>query len=166
MSGEKLDLKGGHCYKFETKEGEAAIYRWAKEKQYTPLVFTRGRPSDVENEYGVGKENLISLSSKGMKGIKNIQPNDVSKLSAEIAGLKEKSWAHFGKGTISYLCSQNDFAQVLRTLQYIGEIVSDNDECVLTAHINPKSFDEKELSRVYDTVPLLPLKWATEEKKE
>jgi len=159
----KLDLEAGTSYRFETEEEERAMYNWAKETGYDLLVFSRIAPKKIIEEYDIKEGEIVWLSTEDREGA--IKPGNIGKITARVNKTEGKVLVHFGIGAVSYLISQNNPSSILNTFQYIQDKVAVSEK-VLTAHLNPKSFDEKYYSILCETVPLKELKWKVEYVKQ
>ena len=138
----------GVCYCFSSDECQKTIYG-------ADRIFSRVHPRKVAKEYEVEFKKIIWLSTTSDPETAVINPNDLAKISALMEGMEGKDF-HFGTGVFSYLSKANGFNQTLGLFQMIAEKTAKKNY-IVTAHIDPKAFTEKDYCDIIQTVPFIEM---------
>ncbi len=140
------DLKPGYTYVIkEQKPKKAFTHFWNKiENGYKGLLITRQHPDHVERRSGPGELKVLWLSTT--LGKSYVDPHNLGSLTNIMSRFVES-----GVKTVimldgmEYLLVNNDFARLLKFVEYINELVMQN-KALLIITIDQRALDEREMA--------------------
>jgi hypothetical protein len=139
-------LAPGTFYVFEDKKADrmlAVLKHW-KGNGNRALCVSRIHPDRLKEDFGIEPSDVLWLSNS--TGPRNVNPQNITILTDMLMRFFER-----GPGGIvafegvEYLVMQNDFARVLRLINYLYESVAVSQN-VLIVTIDPRAFNPKELA--------------------
>jgi hypothetical protein len=140
------DIEAGHTYIFkEQKPNKAFDHFWKKmENGYKGLLITRQHPDHVEKRSGQSELKVLWLSTT--LGKSYVDPHNLGSLTNIISRFVEEN----GKTVImmdglEYLLVNNDFSRLLKFIEYINELVMQNNAFLLIS-IDQRALDEREMA--------------------
>ncbi len=142
----KGEIKPGFTYMVkEQKPKRAFEHFWNKiENGYKGLLITRQHPDHVEKRFGPSELKVLWLSTT--LGKTYVDPHNLGSLTNIINRFVEG-----GSKTIilldgvEYLLVNNDFARLLKFVEYLNEIVMQKKSMLLIA-IDQRALNEKEMA--------------------
>jgi hypothetical protein len=142
----KEDIQAGYTYIIrEQKPNKAYDHFWnMMEKGYRGLLITRQHPDHVEKKHGPAELKVLWLSTT--LGKTYVDPHNLGSLTNIITRFVENgSKTVIMLDGIEYLLVNNDFARLLKFIEYLNEMVMDKKSLLLIS-IDPRALDEKELA--------------------
>jgi hypothetical protein len=140
------DIQPGYTYVIkEPKPEKAFTHFWEKiENGYKGLLITRQHPDHVERKSIHGELKVLWLSTT--LGKSYVDPHNLGSLTNIISRFVES-----GVKTVvmldglEYLLVNNDFARLLKFIEYINELVMQN-KALLIISIDQRALEEREMA--------------------
>jgi len=141
-----IELRPGYLYIFKARKPDRILrlYHDFARSGGDVLCVTRLHPDQLKEDFGILPEKVLWLSNS--VGTRNVNPQNVGILTDSLI-------RYFEKGSnsvvildgLEYLVMQNDFAKVLRFLNYLYESVAVSKGILVTA-VDPRAFSTQELA--------------------
>ncbi len=141
-----VELRPGYLYIFRARKPDRILrlYHDFVRNGNDVLCVTRLHPDQLKEDFGIPPEKVMWLSNS--VGARNVNPQNVGILTDTLIRYLEK-----GPDSIvildglEYLVMQNDFAKILRFLNYLYESIAVNKGILVTA-VDPRAFSTQELA--------------------
>jgi hypothetical protein len=142
------ELIPGTYYVLESKKADKmfALFKRAMGNGNRGLCVSLIHPDQLMDDFGIEPSDVLWLSSAS--GPRNINPQSIAILTDMLVRFLEKGpEAIVAFDGVEYLVMQNDFARVLRLINFLYETVAVSHN-ILIVTLDPRSFSPKELAYI------------------
>lgn len=146
LFGKRKEPEEGRSYLVKEKKPDGAMGQFVHllAKGYTGLVITRQHPNNVMRKYSLNEVRIIWLSTT--LGNDYVDPHNLNSLT----GMANAFLQGNGRGTIvldglEYLMVHNDFARVLKFIEYLNEMVMQR-QAVLLISLDDRAFEPRQVA--------------------
>lgn len=142
----KEGLEPGNLYILHDKKGDLVFGLFGRlaAKYKDVRCVARTHPDRLQKDFGIPPESILWLSNTGAPG--SVNPQSIGVLTDTLLRIYEKApESVVVLEGMEYLMTQNDFAKVLRLVNYLYEAVAVNRGILIIA-LDPAAFSEKEMA--------------------
>lgn len=146
LFGRRKEPEEGRSYLIKEKKPDGAMSHFVKMigRGYTGLVITRQHPNNVVRKFNLDGVRLIWLSTT--LGKDYIDPHNLNNLT-NLANqfLQENGRSVLLLDGLEYLVVHNDFARVLKFVEYLNEMVMQR-QALLLISLDDRAFEPRQLA--------------------